>query len=62
MFSMKKDFLHFNDKLYLLKKLVREEHDPIIDTWKEHLRADLVLKKDGLLYFLEEVVELEIIP
>lgn len=59
---MKKDFLHFNDKLYLLKKLVREEHDPIIDTWKEHLRADLVLKKDGLLYFLEEVVELEIIP
>lgn len=62
MFSMKKDFLHFNDKLYLLKKVLREEHNPIIDSWKEHLRADLVLRKDGLLYFLEEVVELEIIP
>ena len=62
MYSIKKDLLHFNDKLYIIKKLIREEHDPVIEVWKERLRADLILKKDGLLYFLEEVVDLEIIP
>ena len=62
MFSLKKDFLYFNNKLYLIKRTLKEESNPIIDTWKEHLRADLVLRKEGLLYFLQEVVELEIIP
>ena len=62
MYPLRKDFLHFNDKLYIIKKLIKEDHNPNIETWKEHLRADLVLRKDGLLYFLEEVVDLEIIP
>lgn len=62
MYAIKKDLLHFNEKLYVIKKLIREDHNPVVETWKEHLRADLVLRKDGILYFLEEVVDLEIIP
>lgn len=58
----KNEFINFQGRLYLLKKIIKEEHLPIIDTWKEHLGADTVLKKEGLLYFLELVPDLEIIP
>jgi len=54
-----KQFLNFNNNLYIVKKLIREEDRPIIDTWKEHLGVDLVLRKEGLLYFLELVQDLE---
>lgn len=56
----KHQFLNFNNNLYLIRKLLKEEDGPIIDTWKEHLGADTVLKKDGILYFLELVPDLEI--
>ena len=57
-----KQFLNFNNNLYIIKKLIREEDNPIIDTWKEHLRADIVLRKEGILYFLELVPDLECEP
>ena len=56
-----KQFLNFNNSLYIIKKLIKEEHAPIIETWKEHLGADVVLRKEGVLYFLELVPDLEII-
>lgn len=56
-----KNFLTFQNKLYIILRLIREEHNPIVETWKEHLRADIVLRRDGVLYFLEEVLDLEII-
>lgn len=62
MFQINQEFIPFQDKLYLLKRTLKEADRPIVDTWKEHLRADIVLRKDGLLYFLQEVVDLEIIP
>ena len=34
---------------------------PVIEVWKEQLNADTVLRKDGSLYFLELVPDLEII-
>lgn len=62
MFTLTKHFIPFNEKLYLIKKIIKEEHKPIIESWKEYLGADTVLRKDGLLYFLETVEELEILP
>lgn len=62
MFTISKQFIPFNDKLFLVKKIIKEDHLPVVDVWKEHLRADTVLKKEGLLYFLETVDDLEIIP
>jgi len=56
-----KQFLNFNNNLYIVKKLLKEEHAPIIETWKEHVGADVVLRKEGILYFLEVVPDLEII-
>jgi hypothetical protein len=57
----KNEFLNFQDRLYIIKKVIREDLNPIIDVWKEHLMADIVLRKEGRLYFLELVPDLEII-
>jgi hypothetical protein len=43
-------------------RIIREEERPIVDTWKEYLQADIVLKKENLFYFLRSVPDLEIIP
>ncbi len=57
----KHQFLNFQDKLYVIKKIIREDLNPVIDVWKEHLMADVVVRREGLLYFLELVPDLEII-
>ena len=57
----KNEFVNFQDRIFLIKKIIKEEHLPNIEVWKEHLMADTVLKKDGLLYFLEIVPDLDII-
>jgi len=57
----KNEFVNFQDRLFLIKRVIKEEHQPNVEVWKEHLMADTVLKKDGLLYFLETVPDLEII-
>jgi len=56
---LRTEFIKFDDKLFVLKRKLKEDQTPNVDVWKEHLRADTVLKKDGLLYFLELVPELE---
>lgn len=57
----KNEFINFQDRLFLIKRIIKEEHQPNVEVWKEHLMADTVLKKDGLFYFLETVPDLEII-
>jgi hypothetical protein len=59
---MSRNFLEVGDELYEILRRVNESHDPIIDTWKEHLRAEKVFRKDGYLYFctkIEDAVILE---
>lgn len=58
---MTKQFITFQDNLYLLKRVIKEELNPNIEAWKEVLRADLVLRKEGMFYFVELVPDLEII-
>ena len=62
MHFIRKDFLTFNDTLYYIMRIIREEDKPIVDTWKDYLQADIVLKKENLFYFLRSVPDLEIIP
>lgn len=45
----------FNNKLFIVVRKIREDHNPIIDTWKAHLGADIVLKKNGYYWFCEEI-------
>jgi len=62
MHFIRKEFLTFNDTLYYIMRIVKEEDQPIVDNWKEYLQADIVLKKQNLFYFLRSVPDLEIIP
>ena len=52
--------IQFQDKLYQVKRKIRESHNPIIDAWKEVTNSDTVLRKDGYFWFVEEIVEVEI--
>jgi hypothetical protein len=54
------NFLKYQDKLYIVKRILKEDHKPKVEAWKELLGVDLVLRKEGLLYFVEEVQDLEI--
>ena len=62
MHFIRKEFLTFNDSLYYIMRIVKEEDRPIVDNLKEYLQADIVLKKQNLFYFLRSVPDLEIIP
>lgn len=61
MFAITKNFINFQDKLFLVKKVIKEEHRPVVDAWKILTGSDTVLKKEGVLYFLESIPEAEIV-
>ncbi len=61
MYFIRKEFLTFNNMLYYIVKTVKEEDRPIIDNLKDYFQADIVLKKEGRLYFLRNIPEAEII-
>ena len=53
------NLIEHNGIVYLVQKTIRESHNPILSTWKEHLRSDIILKKGDYLYFCEEVSEIK---
>lgn len=55
------EFIEYDNKLFRILRKVKESSNPIVDTWKEHLRSDIVLKKEGVYYFCELVPDAEII-
>ncbi len=56
-----RSYVYFNDAMYYVIRVIKEDSKPIVDTWKEHLMCDTVLKKDGLFYFCQKVIEPEVI-
>ena len=56
---MNYEFIEQAGTLHIVIRKVKESSDPIIDTWKEHLHADKVFKKDGLLYFCRTVDDVQ---
>ena len=61
MYTLSKNFLTFQDRLFLIKKVIKEEHRPVVEAWKLLTNSDTVLKKEGILYFLESIPEAEVI-
>ena len=61
MHFIRKDFIEFNNTLYYIIKVVREDDKPIIDLLKEYLQADIVLRKEDKFYFLRSIPDIEII-
>ena len=63
MFEIKKQVLNFNDTLYIIKRMIPEKYltdKDNINHYKEYLHADTVLRKNGFLFFVEKIEEVEI--
>jgi len=61
MFSICKNFIKVNESLFVVKKTYAEERIVNIDAAKELFGVSHVFKNNGVLYFTEEVPDLEII-
>lgn len=53
--------VEFQNKLYQVKRKIRESHSPVLEAWKEVTGSDTVLRKDGYFWFVSEIEEAEII-
>ena len=61
MHFIKKEFITFNNTLYYIVKIVREDDRPIVENLKEYLQADIVLKRENKFFFLRSIPDIEII-
>ena len=54
-FNQTKQFITVEDELYEIVRAIRESHNPVIDTWKESLRADKVFKRGNFFFFCKHI-------
>lgn len=59
MFSICKQFIYFNEDLFLIKRSIKESDKLDVDFLKVYFDADLVLKKEGIFYFTQKIETLE---
>jgi hypothetical protein len=59
----RKEFIRYNDKLYLIVEMYAEQKvkQDKIQQLRELLQCDIVLRKDGLLLYCEQIAEAEVI-
>lgn len=59
-----REILQYKNDLLIVKRKIREAHlkpDPDIEFLKQWARADIVLRKEGILYLCETIQDAEII-
>lgn len=63
MFNITKQVFNFNGTLYILKRTFKETTMPeeLVQEYKKYIGADVVLKKDGIYYFVNTIEEAQII-
>ena len=62
MFEIKKQVIEWDDTLYVVKRSIPDTGIVIdIPGYKEFLGADRVAKKNNMLFFLEEIKEVDIL-
>lgn len=63
MFNLNRQVIDFQDNLYILKRIVKEEFiaESFVTEYKEWIGCDTVLKKDGLYYFVNKIDEAQIV-
>ncbi len=49
--------VEYQDKRYTINRLIREIPEENPDYWKSFIPHDIVLRKDGFLWFLQEITE-----
>jgi hypothetical protein len=53
------EVISVGDSLYVVLRIIRITANPIIDTWKHHLKCDKVFKKEPYYYFCEKIIDVE---
>jgi hypothetical protein len=63
MFNITKQVFNFNGTLYILKRTFKETTMPeeLVQEYKKYIGADVVLKKDGIYYFVNTIEEAQIV-
>jgi hypothetical protein len=63
MFSIVKQVINWNGDLYIIKRSLKEGRLPedLIQEFKEFVLADTVVKKDGILHFIQKIDEAQIV-
>jgi len=64
MFNLVKQVVNFQDNLYIIKRMIKENHikEEFVQEYKEWIGCDTVLRKDGMYYFANKIEEAQIIP
>ena len=52
-----KDIINYKDKRYIVKKMIKIYNEKNVDYFKSKIHHDLVLKRLGKYYFLDEITE-----
>ena len=55
--QLTRNFLFINDDMYEVIRAIKEDHNPNNDVWKEHLQADRIFRKEGILFFCKKIEE-----
>jgi len=53
--------IEYQDRRFNIRRLVREDPNENIEYWKSIIAHDVVLRKDGYLWFLIEISDAEIV-
>lgn len=54
-----KEVLNINGDLFIVKKVLREDYCKDVELLKEWYLADIVFRKEDLMYFCERIIDLE---
>jgi protein associated with RNAse G/E len=58
-FNICKQVIQLGSELYLVKRTLKEEEKYNIDLLKQWFDTEVVLRKDGMLYFVNKIETLE---
>ena len=63
MFSIVKQIINWNGDLYIIKRSLKEDRLPenLIQEFREFVLADAVVRKDGILHFIQKIDEAQIV-
>jgi len=53
--------ISYKDNRYIVKRIIKNEPEENLDFWKSIIQHDLALKKDNEFWFLNEIIEVDIL-
>ena len=61
MFNIIKQIINWEDSLYIIKKIIKESSikEEFIHSYKEDIKADGVLRKNGHYFFVEKIIDVQ---